>query len=215
MRIIAILALLSLSVSGFSQTLTNKDISDLQIKLKTIPNEPVTKDEVTVIETDFGKIVIELYANETPGHAANFKKLVKTGYYTGTTFHRVIPGFVVQGGDLYSKDTNPANDGTGGPGYDQKAELGQKHLRRCVAAARLPDQVNPEKRSSGSQFYFCLVDLPFLDEGGYTVFGKVIKGMDVVDKIAAVERDKRDRPVKDVVMKSVYMTTKAELKKAK
>jgi len=215
MRIIAILTLLSLTVCGFSQTLTNKDISELQIKLKTIPNEPVGNDEVAVIETDLGNIVVELYAEKTPGHAGNFKKLVNVGYYTGTTFHRVIPGFVVQGGDLYSKDANPANDGTGGPGYDQKAELGQKHLRGCLAAARLPDQVNPEKRSSGSQFYFCLVDLPSLDEGGYTVFGKVIKGMDVVDKIAKVERDKRDRPIKNIVMNKVYMTTKTELKKIK
>lgn len=221
-RLGGFIALLLLGTNGWSQTLSAGDISKIQSELKTVQSVPVTKDEVVVIETDYGKIVIELFAKETPGHAANFKKLVNFGYYTGATFHRVIPGFVVQGGDIFSRDNNPNNDGTGGPGYDQPAELGQLHLRGYVAAARLPDQVNPKKRSSGSQFYICLEDLPQLDQAGYTVFGKVIlrkdpfgKGMDVVNKIAKVERDKRDRPLKNIVMKSVYMTTKENLKRPK
>lgn len=195
--------------SAYSQTLTPQEITAIQQKVQQLASEPVGPNEVVVIETDYGKIVIELFAQTAPKHAANFKKLVKAGYYGGCTFHRIVPGFVVQGGDILSRDNNPQNDGTGGPGYTIPAELKEKHLRGYVAAARLPDQVNPQKESSGSQFYICLQDLPFLDQAGYTVFGKVIKGMEVVDKIAAVQRDKRDRPLKDVVMKKVYLADKS------
>ncbi|HPD25369.1 MAG TPA: peptidylprolyl isomerase [Candidatus Marinimicrobia bacterium] len=206
--------LIALMASALSaQPLKDADIIAIQKKVQALPDEPVNPNEVVVIETDYGKIVIELFANQAPLHAMNFKKLVKAGYYTGTTFHRVIPDFVIQGGDILSRDANPSNDGTGGPGYTIPAEIGQKHLRGSLAAARLPDQVNPQKASSGSQFYICVKDLPSLDRGGYTVFGRVIEGMNVVDKIVAVPRDQRDRPLKDVVMKSVYITDKKSLKK--
>ncbi len=209
------LVLLLCLLSGFvsAQTLSPKEITAIQQKVQQMAEEAVKADEVVVIETDFGKIVIELFAKETPKHATNFKKLVKAGYYEGCTFHRIVPGFVIQGGDILSRDNDPKNDGTGGPGYTLPAEFGVKHLRGYVAAARLPDQVNPKKESSGSQFYICLKDLPFLDQAGYTVFGKVIKGMDVVDKIATVQRDQRDRPLKDVVMKKVYCTNKSVIAK--
>lgn len=196
-----------------AQSLAPKEITALQQKVQQMADEPVKANEVVVIETDFGKIVIELFAQEAPKHASNFKKLVKAGYYEGCTFHRIVPGFVIQGGDILSRDNDPKNDGTGGPGYTIPAEFGTKHLRGYVAAARLPDQVNPKKESSGSQFYICLKDLPFLDQAGYTVFGKVIKGMDVVDKIATVQRDQRDRPLKDIVMKKVYLTEKSAVAK--
>ncbi len=122
----------------------------------------------------------------------------------GTTFHRVVPGFVVQGGDPNSKDDNRMNDGTGGPGYQIDAEINLLHKRGSVAAARQGDAVNPQKKSSGSQFYFCLGDLPQLDRGGYTVFGQVVRGMEVIDKVAKVRRDPRDNPLQPVIMQQVY-----------
>jgi peptidyl-prolyl cis-trans isomerase B (cyclophilin B) len=129
------------------------------------------------IESERGNFVIELYPSVAPKTVENFEKLAKKGFYNNLTFHRVVPGFVVQGGD-------PQGNGSGGPGYDVAAELSttEKHLRGTVATARLGDNVNPERKSSGSQFYICLAPQPGLDTQ-YTIFGGVIKGMDVVDQI--------------------------------
>jgi cyclophilin family peptidyl-prolyl cis-trans isomerase len=157
-----------------------------------------------VIITNVGEIEIELFTSATPIHTENFMKLVNEGFYTGTTFHRVAPGFVIQGGDPNSKDSNPNNDGTGGPGYMLDAEIKLPHLRGSVASARLPDQMNPQKKSNGSQFYICLQDLPQLDQAGYTVFGKVIRGMEIVDKIGQLKIDSRERPLRRIVMERVY-----------
>ena len=158
-----------------------------------------------VIETNLGEIELELFADKAPLHAENFVKLVNDGFYTGTTFHRVVEGFVIQGGDPNSKDTNPDNDGTGGPGYDLQAEIGLPHQKGSVASARLPDQMNPEKKSNGSQFYICLRNLPQLDTAGYTVFGKVTKGMETVEKIGRLNTDQMERPQRRVVMEKVYV----------
>jgi peptidyl-prolyl cis-trans isomerase B (cyclophilin B) len=166
-------------------------------------------DEVAVIETKFGNIVIEFYEQDAPKTVANFKKLAREGFYNGTTFHRVIPGFMIQGGDPLSKDDDRTNDGTGGPGYTIEAEIKRPHKRGTVATARLPDSVNPEKRSSGSQFFINVKDNDFLN-GNYTVFGNVIAGMDVADKIVAVPRDNRDNPREKVEMTKVFITTRAE-----
>jgi cyclophilin family peptidyl-prolyl cis-trans isomerase len=157
-----------------------------------------------VIVTNLGEIEIELDGDAAPKHVDNFIKLVEERFYVGTTFHRVVPGFVVQGGDPNSKDENRMNDGTGDPGYQIDAEIGLPHKRGSVAAARKGDSVNPQKKSSGSQFYICLRDLPQLDRGGYTVFGQVIRGMEVIDKIAKLRRDPRDNPIQPVVMQQVY-----------
>jgi cyclophilin family peptidyl-prolyl cis-trans isomerase len=141
--------------------------------------------------------------DETPLHKANFLKLAKEGYFTGTTFHRIIDGFMIQGGDPNSKDTDPNNDGMGGPAYTIPAEFNPafKHVRGALAAARMGDQTNPKRESSGSQFY--IVEnhqgTNFLDNA-YTVFGQVIKNMDLIDKIAVQQKDFRDRPVKDIKM---------------
>jgi len=165
-------------------------------------------DQVAVVETKFGKIVIEFYDKDAPKTVANFIKLAKQGFYNGTTFHRVIPGFMIQGGDPNSKGEDRSTYGTGGPGYTIEAEIKRDHLRGTVATARLGDQVNPEKRSSGSQFFINVKDNVFLN-GGYTVFGNVIAGMDVADKIANVPRDERDNPLDRVEMK-VSIATRAE-----
>jgi peptidyl-prolyl cis-trans isomerase B (cyclophilin B) len=129
------------------------------------------------LDTDRGIIVIEFYPAVAPKTVENFETLTKKGFYNGLTFHRVVPGFVVQGGD-------PKGDGSGGPGYDVPAEISpaEKHLRGSVATARLGDAVNPDRKSSGSQFYICLEPQPGLD-GQYTVFGGVVEGMAVVDKV--------------------------------
>ncbi len=163
--------------------------------------------EVGVIDTSKGAIVVELYGKDAPQHVANFKKLAAEGFYKGTTFHRIVPGFVIQGGDPNSKDDNLANDGAGGPGYTLPAEIKLKHERGSLAAARTGDEYNPTRASSGSQFYICLQPLEMLD-GQYTVYGKVIEGMEVVDAIARLPRITGDpqlasQPVEKVVIKDV------------
>lgn len=258
--------------------------------------------QIPVIETPKGEILLYLY-DVTPEHKANFLKLAGEGFYDGTTFHRVIPQFMIQGGDPNSKDDDPTNDGQGGPGYTQAAEIveGLRHKRGALAAARLGDQVNPEKRSSGSQFYIVQrgkltpqevqqmemqqnqmrlnefagkwaerpenswiketdirsmmqtdpdsaqkliqrfnqeVQTAFLEEaepfsysqeerealmeqggtphldGGYTVFGEVIIGMNVVDAIVEVKADGNDRPLEDIPMTvTIQELTTEELKK--
>lgn len=161
------------------------------------------KDEVITISTSLGDIRLVLFS-DTPLHRANFLKKAESGYYNGTTFHRVIPNFMVQGGDPNSKDGDPTNDGQGPAGEPTiPAELaaGHRHDYGAVAAARQADFVNPQRASNGSQFY--IVEnhqgTHFLD-GQYTVFGQVIQGQEVIDKIAALPRDGRDRPTTDLKM---------------
>jgi cyclophilin family peptidyl-prolyl cis-trans isomerase len=131
---------------------------------------------VVTIVTDKGEIECRLFADQAPQTVNNFVYLSQAGFYDGLTFHRVVPGFVIQGGD-------PLGNGTGSPGYTIPAEIGQPHPKGALATARLSDQVNPERASSGSQFYITLDATPHLD-GGYTVFGQVVEGMSVVEAIA-------------------------------
>ncbi len=159
--------------------------------------------ELAVIKTTLGTIVVEFFEEDAPKHVANFKKLVGEGFYDGITFHRVIPGFMIQAGDPLTKDDDRSNDGTGGPGYTIDAEFNsRKHLRGTLSMARKPDP-----NSAGSQFFICLKPQPNLD-GQYTIFGQVTEGMDVVDKIAEVQRDKRDNPLQKVVMEKVSIETR-------
>jgi len=130
-----------------------------------------------IIDTERGTIIMELYPESAPKTVANFETLVNKGFYNGLTWHRVVPDFVVQGGD-------PDGTGAGGPGYTVPGEINKSehHLRGTLATARTGDDVNPNRESSGSQFYICLEPQPGLD-GQYTIFGGVIKGMDAVDQI--------------------------------
>ncbi len=184
------------------------------------------------IETPYGNMIVELY-DDTPQHKQNFIDLVRKGFFNDLLFHRVIDGFMIQGGDPQSKNASPgAQLGSGGPGYQIPAEMeaGHKHIKGSLAAARQGDAVNPERKSSGSQFYIVhggdvkeddlkmfskrnnltyneaetkeyeeKGGVPFLD-GQYTVFGRVIKGMDVIDKIAEVKTGQGDRPMENVTM---------------
>ena len=151
--------------------------------------KPNPSHDVVVLETALGDIVIKLADADAPLTAANFRKLAASKFYDGTCFHRVIPGFMIQGGDPNSKNADPSDDGIGGPGYNVPAEIKLHHLRGSVATARQGDQVNPRKESSGSQFFIDLAPQPSLDAGGYTVFGEVISGMETVDKIAALANE--------------------------
>lgn len=142
-----------------------------------------------------GQIVLRFFPDVAPGHVKNFVKLSKEGFYNGTTFHRVIPGFMIQGGDPNSKSADRASHGMGGPGYKVKAEFNSKpHKRGVVSMARSND---PD--SAGSQFFICVADANFLD-WQYTAFGEVESGMDVADKIVNQKRDGRDNPLERVEM---------------
>ena len=158
----------------------------------------VQAEEVAVIETSKGTIEISFMEDKAPGHVKNFKDLAKKKFYDGTTFHRVIPGFMIQGGDPNSKSPDKSRHGIGGPGYTIKAEFSDvPHKRGIVSMARSQD---PD--SAGSQFFIVVNDAPFLD-GKYTVFGKVTKGMDVADQIVNSPRDPRDNPNERIEMKIV------------
>ena len=141
------------------------------------------------IETNFGNIVVELFIRSAPETVRNFTTLAKSNFYDGTLFHRVIPGFMIQGGDPNTKKPDKSKWGMGGPGYTIKAEFNSKsHLRGIVSMARATD---PD--SAGSQFFIVTSDSTFLDRQ-YTVFGEVLQGMDVADKIVKLPRDRNDCP---------------------
>lgn len=167
------------------------------------PVEPEGPNPVATIEMQDGqKIVIELYPGIAPNTVNNFISLANKGFYDGTIFHRVIPGFMIQGGD-------PNGNGTGGPGYTIKGEFTSnghknnlKHTRGVISMARSGNDLD----SAGSQFFIMESDADYLDNA-YATFGKVTEGMEVVDAIAAQERDKKDKPLQDQVMKKVTVDT--------
>src|SRR4030042_3729528 len=153
-----------------------------------------------VIETKFGNIGIRFFPDIAPNHANNFIELSKKGFYDGTIFHRVIPKFMIQGGDPNSKASDRSTHGTGGPGYTVKAEFSNKpHKRGTLSMAR---STNPD--SAGSQFFICVTDLPSLN-GQYTVFGEVVEGMDVVDRIVSQPRDANNNPLDRIEMTPVFI----------
>lgn len=168
----------------------------------TDPANPPKHDYLVTIHTDHGDMKLVLF-DDTPLHRQNFLKLACEGVYNGTTFHRIIKDFMIQGGDPNSKDEDAGNDGQGGPGYTIPAEFKSHHKHQfgAVAAARMGDQVNPKKESSGSQFYIVenKSGTPFLDNN-YTVFGQVIDGMEVIEKIATQPKNRGDRPTQDIKM---------------
>ena len=156
----------------------------------------VSAQEIAVIETKFGKIEMEFFADKAPGHVKNFKDLAKKGFYDGTIFHRVIPGFMIQGGDPNTKSDDRATHGMGGPGYSIQAEFNDTpHKRGILSMARSQDP-----NSAGSQFFIVVKKSSFLD-GKYTAFGKVLSGMAVADQIVNAPRDKRDNPDERIEMK--------------
>lgn len=218
-----------------SSSTQDKEVKQEPTKPKRNTSPSKSKNSMVLIETSLGNMTVELF-NETPQHRDNFIKLAQEGFFDDLLFHRVIKGFMIQGGDPKSKGAAAGQPlGMGGPGYTIPAEFNEKfmHVKGVLSAARQGDQVNPRKESSGSQFYIVqgkvesddmldnieqrkgikyteeqraqyksLGGTPFLDME-YTVFGKVVEGLEVIDKIAAVQTDRRagDRPVEDVTMK--------------
>ncbi len=160
-----------------------------------------TNNEVAVIKTTEGDMVLEFWPDVAPGHVENFKKLAKQGFYDGTCFHRVIKDFMIQGGDPNTKDPKKESQwGMGDPGYKIKAEFNDRHHDRGVLSmARGQDP-----HSAGSQFFICHGNPRFLDKQ-YTAFGKLIKGDDVLEKIATTQTRPQDRPVKRMGVESVQI----------
>jgi len=165
---------------------------------RTFTKEEIQMMEQTTatIETKFGEITLKFFPEAAPNHVNSFIELANDGFYDGTTFHRIVPGFVIQGGDPNTKSTDRSKHGMGGPGFTLKAEFSSlPHKRGTLSMARA---AHPD--SAGSQFFICVADAPFLD-GEYTVFGEVVEGMEVVDKIVSQPKDQRDNPIDRVEMK--------------
>jgi peptidyl-prolyl cis-trans isomerase B (cyclophilin B) len=182
---------LVLIVFGFFLSLLTSESYSQEVRYRKFSPEEVNKmsEQRAIIHTNLGDITLRFFPEVAPNHVNNFIELAKKGFYNGTTFHRVVPRFVIQGGDPNSKNPDRSKHGTGGPGYQVKAEFNKKPHRRgtlSMARAGHPD-------SAGSQFFICVADVPSLD-GQYTVFGEVVKGMDVVDKIVSQPRDGNDNP---------------------
>ena len=180
--------------------------ASLLVSAQLVAAQPVDKkftpDEIkkmsetkAIIKTRFGNIELKFFPDVAPNHVNNFIELAKKGFYDQTLFHRVIPGFMIQGGDPNSKDPDRSRHGTGGPGYSLKAEFNDRpHKRGTLSMARA---ASPD--SAGSQFFICVADAPFLNNK-YTVFGEVVSGMEVVDKIVSQPRDARDNPLEKIEM---------------
>jgi peptidyl-prolyl cis-trans isomerase B (cyclophilin B) len=169
-----------------------------QTKDPTSTREEIKKmvETTAVIETKFGNLELKFFPDVAPNHVKNFIDLAKKGFYDGTIFHRVIPGFMIQGGDPNTKNSDRSKHGMGGPGYTVKAEFSDKpHKRGTLSMARAADP-----NSAGSQFFICVAPASFLDKQ-YTVFGEVVSGMEAVDKIVSAPRDKRDNPNERMEMK--------------
>lgn len=192
------------------KTLSRSEIDDILAKVAKTKVDQVGDREVAVLETSMGPIVLAFYTDVAPEHCKAFKRLVASGYYDGTRFHRIIDGFVIQGGDILTRDDNPDNDGTGGPGYNLPAEFnGIPHDLGIVSMARAQDP-----NSAGSQFFICLSrqGTQALD-GKYTVFAKVIGGLDVVQKMGKTPTQmnkygEKSVPVEPVYIKHAYMVTR-------
>lgn len=190
------------SIAAAEQAAKEKTAMDI---ISILPEEPVFD-----IVTNLGTIKVKLYS-KTPKHRENFAKLALTGYYDSLLFHRVINGFMIQGGDPFTRDTSAAavaKYGQGGPGYTIPAEFVPEytHKKGALAAARRGDVANPKKESSGSQFYIVQdANACAQLDGAYTVFGETVSGLDIIDRIAQVATDQRDKPLMDVRIKTIKL----------
>lgn len=203
------LGLSAVNAEEASQTEVKTEPTKPEIKTETKEDKKIVNtNEVAIIKTSEGEMVVEFWPDVAPGHVENFKKLANKGFYDGTCFHRVIKGFMIQGGDPLTKDdANQARWGTGDPGYKIKAEFNDKaHVRGVLSMARSNDP-----NSAGSQFFICHGDPRFLDKQ-YTAFGKLLKGDDVLEKIATTPIRPGDRPVKRMNVESVKIVAADSVK---
>lgn len=195
---IILIGLIVAFISMPSSVAKNKNtVNNLNTNANMQPNTNTVKTTV-IMKTNFGDITLELFSSDAPKTVENFVKLSKSGFYNGTKFHRVIKDFMIQGGDPNSKDDDWSNDGTGGPGYQFADEINSHKLVRGALA-----MANAGPNTNGSQFFIVTaVETPWLD-GHHTVFGRVISGMESVDKIEAVKTNENDHPTDDVVVKNI------------
>jgi peptidyl-prolyl cis-trans isomerase B (cyclophilin B) len=178
----------------------------------------VRADDVAVFELQWGKgkqrqtrsFALDFDEAAAPATVANFKKLVRDRFYVKTAIHRVIPDYLVQGGDPLSKKKDRNVIGTGGPGYTLPPEIRLKHVRGAVAMGRLPDNVNPQRLSNGSQFYVCLRPITTQD-GKDTVFGHIVSGLEVLDEISHAVADSNANPVDKIEVKRAYVIDRSQL----
>lgn len=171
-------------IPGLPQEITPQEIELIKSKAKDFLPEPVNEDDIIIMETNYGIMEFILYNNLAPNHAYNFKKLANSGFYDETIFHRIIPGFMAQGGDILTRDSNKENDGRGNPGWTVDQEFNNiPHKKGILSMARSQD-VN----SAGSQFFICFNDARHLDNK-YTVFGSMINGFEVLDKIEKLKSE--------------------------
>ena len=166
-------------------------ISDIRIEqikesAKNFIINPVIKNDIVIMETNYGTMKLILFPDKAPNHCDNFKKLANSGFYDGTLFHRIIPGFMIQGGDILSRDLNPENDGMGNPGWTINQEFNDVEHERGILSMARSQNVN----SAGSQFFIC-VDKAYHLDGKYTVFGKVIENDNVLDKIVKLPSESK------------------------
>ena len=159
-------------------------------------------------ERDLRRVVIGLYDGAAPQHAENFKELARTSYYKGMQFHRAFPGTLVQTGDPYSRRGPKVRTGTGGPGWTIPAEIRLPHKKGSIAAARLDNKINPARVSNGSQFYVTLKPMPALN-GQYTVFGRVLEGLEHLEEISRQRTDRNNFPLEKVVIKRIVLEPRA------
>ena len=158
------------------------------------------------------QVVIEFHEADAPATVDNFKKLARKHFYNGLAFHRVFPHILVQAGDpLSAKEKYRLKTGTSGPGYTMPPEIRLRHVAGAVAMARLPDKINPTRRSNGSQFFICLKPMPDYD-GKYTVFGQVIGGMETLQQISDLPRDTNDNPTTRIVIRSIRIEPRGKVK---
>lgn len=162
--------------------------------------QPASENPVAVLKTSKGDIKLELFAKDAPRTVENFLKLAKADFYDGVAWHRVIPNFMIQGGDPLSKDGNPLNDGTGGPGYLFEDEINQHKIVRGTLA-----MANAGPNSNGSQFFILTTAEAAWLDGKHTVFGRVLAGMDAADAISQAARDENDRPLQNIVISDVII----------
>lgn len=173
-------------------------------------------DDVAVVTLRVGKdknplqFAMEFHPAEAPLTVANFKKLAGKKFYNGLAVHRVFPHLLVQMGDPLTRSKDRAKVGTGGPGYTIEPEIRRKHIKGAVAAARLPDKINPSRVSNGSQFFVCLAPMPAYD-GQYTVFGQILWGLDTLDGLSAAPVDSNDNPITRIVIQSVKIMPREKL----
>lgn len=156
------------------------------------------------------QFAIEFYEGDAPATVENFKKLARKGFYKGIAIHRAFPNMLLQTGDPLSRGDNRNKAGTGGPGYSLEPEIRRRHTKGALAAARLPDKVNPSRVSNGSQFFICLDTMPSYD-GQYTVFGQVLWGLDTLEALSERPVDSNDFPTERIEIRSVKIMPREQL----